>query len=102
MVGILCNASLNEIILRSLESTRISCNLEPSVVLGQMARGQMVHASLVPYRGTKVRLCDATRPDTLAPSPVSLSVRWREPAAVTASAGQKKTLKYKYLPSSSS
>ena len=55
-------------------------------------------ASMVPRRGGKVLVWDATCPDTLAPSHLTLAVK--EAGAVAAEADYKKTLKYMHLDSS--
>ena len=67
------HAALNDILKRTLESP-IPCHLEPSGLFcldGKRPDG----ASIVPWKGRKVLIWDATCPDTLAPSHLRLAVR---------------------------
>ena len=90
------HAALNDIIKRSLESTKVPCHLEPTGLYrsdGKRSDG----ASVVPWRGGKVLVWDATCVDTLAPSHISLAVR--ESGAVAADAELRKKQKYLLLDS---
>ena len=91
------HAAVNNIVKRSLESAKIPCHLEPTGLFrsdGKRSDG----ASIVPWKGGKVLVWDATFPDTLAPSYSTLAVR--EAGAVAADAEYKKTQKYSHLSSS--
>ena len=77
------HAVVNDIVKRSLESAKILCHLEPTGLFrsdGKRPDG----ASIVPWKGGKVLVWDATFPDTLAPSYSTLAVR--EAGAVAADA----------------
>ena len=77
------HAAVNDIVKRSLESAKIPCHLEPTGLFrsdGKRPDG----ASIVPWKGGKVLVWDATCPDTLAPSYSTLAVR--EAGAVAADA----------------
>ena len=90
------HAALNDIIKRSLESAKVPCHLEPTGLYrsdGKRPDG----ASVVPWRGGKVLVWDATCADTLAPSHISLAVR--ESGAVAADAELRKKQKYLLLDS---
>ena len=90
------HAALNDIIKRSLESAKVPCHLEPTGLYrsdGKTPDG----ASVVPWRGGKVLVWDATSADTLAPSHISLAVR--ESGAVAADAELRKKQKYLLLDS---
>ena len=81
---------------RSLESAKIPCHLEPTGLFrsdGKRSDG----ASIVPWKGGKVLVWDATFPDTLAPSYSTLAVR--EAGTVAADAEYKKSQKYSHLSS---
>ena len=81
-------------VTRSLESAKIPCHLEPTGLFrsdGKRSDG----ASIVPWKGGKVLVWDATFPDTLAPSYSTLAVR--EAGAVAADAEYKKSQKYLHL-----
>ena len=90
------HAALNDIIKRSLESAKVPCHLEPTGLYrsdGKRPDG----ASVVPWRGGKVLVWDATCAGTLAPSHISLAVR--ESGAVAADAELQKKQKYLLLDS---
>ena len=68
------HVALNDIVKRTLESIKIPCHLEPSGLFrsdGKRPDG----ASIVPWKGGKVLIWNATCPDTLAPSHLRLAVR---------------------------
>ena len=91
------HAAVNDIVKRSLESAKIPCHLEPTGIFrsdGKRPDG----ASIVPWKGGKVLVWDATCPDTLAPSYSTVAVR--EAGAVAADAEYRKTQKYSRLSSS--
>ena len=80
-----------------MESAKIPCHLEPTGLYrsdGKRPDG----ASIVPWKGGKVLVWDATCPDTLAPSYSRMAVR--EPGAVAADAEYKKIQKYMHFTSS--
>ncbi len=82
------------IIKRSLGTAKIPSHLEPTGLYrpdGKRPDG----ASIVPWKGGKVLVWDATCPDTLAPSYANLATR---EAGVVAE--KKKKAKYSYLESS--
>ena len=88
------HASLNNVIKRVLETAKIPCHLEPSGLYrndGKRPDG----ASMVPWRGGKVLVWDATCADSLAPSYTTLAAR--EARAVAANAEQRKHSKYSHL-----
>ena len=88
------HASLNDIIKRALDSAKVPCHLEPAGLYrsdGKRPDG----ASVVPWRGGKVLVWDATCADTLAPSHSALAIR--EAGAVAASAEQRERTKYLHL-----
>ena len=90
------HAALNDIVKRTLESVKIPCHLEPSGLFrsdGKRPDG----ASIVPWKGRKVLIWDATCPDTLAPSHLSLAVR--EAGAVADDAEFRKMQKYSVVSS---
>ena len=93
------HASINDIIKRSLESAKIPCHLEPTG-LSRSDGKRPDGATIVPWKGGKILVWDATCPDTLAPSHSSLAVR--EAGAVAADAEYKKCQKYIHLASSHS
>ena len=85
------HAALNDIVKRTLESTKIPCHLELSGLFrsnGKRPNG----ATIVPWKGGKVLIWDATCPDTLAPSHLRLAVR--EARVVADDAKFRKTQKY--------
>ena len=91
------HSALNDIVKRTLESIKIPCHLEPSGLF-RSDRKRPDGASIVPWKGGKVLIWDATCPDTLAPSHLRLAVR--EGGAVTDDAKFRKTQKYSNLVSS--
>ena len=91
------HASLNDVVQRSLEFTKIPCHLEPFGLYrsdGKKPDG----ASLVAWKGGKIHVWDVTCSDTLAPSYAFLAVH--EPGAVAVEPEYRKKLKYGILPSS--
>ena len=91
------HAAINDIIKRSLDAAKIPSHLEPTGLYrsdGKRPDG----ASVVPWRGGKVLVWDATCPDTLAPSYANLAAR--EAGAVADEAERKKKAKYAHLESS--
>ena len=90
------HTALNDV-KRTLESVKIPCHLEPSGLFrsdGKRPDG----APIVPWKGGKVLIWDATCLDTLAPSHLRLAVR--EAGAVADDAEFRKTQKYSNLVSS--
>ena len=88
------HAAVNDIIKRTLESAKVPCHLEP-VGLYRSDGKRPDGASVVPWRGGKILVWDATCPDTLAPSHSSMAVR--EAGAVAVDAEYRKELKYSHL-----
>ena len=88
------HAAVNDIVKRSLESAKIPCHLEP-IGLFRSDGKRPDGASIVPWKGGKVLVWDATCPDTLAPSYSTVAVR--EAGAVAADAEYKKTQKYSHI-----
>ena len=88
------HAAVNDIIKRSLESAKVPCHLEP-VGLYRSDGKRPDGASVVPWRGGKILVWDATCPDTLAPSHSLMAVR--EAGAVAVDAEYRKELKYSHL-----
>ena len=87
-------AAINDTIKRSLNAAKIPCLLEPNGLYrpdGKRPDG----ATMVPWRGGKMLVWDATCPDTLAPSYSSLATR--EAGAVAEEAERRKKAKYSHL-----
>ena len=74
---------------RSLDSTKILSHLEPSGLYRSDG------ASIVPWKEGRVLVWDATCPDTLAPS--YLSIATAEAGAVAREAEHRKQVKYSHL-----
>ena len=91
------HAAPNDIVKQTLESIKIPCHLEPSGLFRSDDK-RPDGASIVPWKGGKVLIWDATCPDTLAPSHLRLAVR--EAGAVADDAEFRKTQKYSNLVSS--
>ena len=88
------HATINEVIKRSLGTANISCHLEPTGLYrsdGKRPDGM----SIIPWKRGKVLVWDATCPDTLAPSYITLASR--EAGAVAEEAEKKKRTKYAHL-----
>ena len=68
------HAALNEIIYRSLQSVNVPSHLEPTGLYRSDGRCPD-RISIVPWKCGKCLLCDATTPDTYAPSHHSVAVR---------------------------
>jgi hypothetical protein len=85
---------MNDIIKRSLESAKIPCHLEPTGLYRSDGR-RPDGASVVPWKGGKILVWDATCPDTLAPSHITMAVR--EAGAVAANAEHLKNQRYSHL-----
>ena len=91
------HAAINDIIKRSLDAVKIPNHLEPTGLYrsdGKPPDG----ATIVPWKGGKVLVWDATCPDTLAPFYSTLTVR--EAGAVADEAERKKKVKYAHLENS--
>ena len=91
------HAGVNDVIKRSLDVVQIPSHLEPTGLYrsdGKRPDG----ASVVPWKGGKALVWDATCPDTLAHSYQQISTR--EAGAVAAEAERHKKLKYANLGSS--
>ena len=91
------HAAINDIIKRSLDAVKIPNHLEPTGLYlsdGKRPDG----TTIVPWKGGKVLVWDATCPDTLAPSYSTLAVS--EAGAVADEAERKKKVKYAHLENS--
>ena len=85
------HAGINNVIERSLDAAQIPSRLEPTGLYrtdGKRPDG----ASIVPWKGGRALVWDATCPDTLALSYEQISVR--EAGAVASEAERRKRLKY--------
>ena len=91
------HAALNDILKWTLESAKILCHLEPSGLFRSDGK-RLDGASIVPSKGGRFLIWDATCLDTLAPSHLRLAVR--EAGAVAYDAELRKTQKYSNLTSS--
>ena len=88
------HAAVNDIMKRSLDSVKIPSHLEPSGLYlsdGRRPDG----ASIVLWKEWRVLVWDATCPDTLAPS--YLSIATSEAGAVARKAEHRKQVKYSHL-----
>ena len=88
------HAAINDLIKRSLAAVKIPAHLEPTGISrsdGKRPEG----ATIVPWKGGRVLVWDATCPDTLAPSHITLATR--EAGAVADEAERKKKQKYSSL-----
>ncbi len=87
------HAAVNDVIKRSLGTAGIPCHLEPTGLYryGKQPDG----VSIVPWKGGKVLVWDATCPDTLAPSYANFATR--EARAVAEEAERKNRAKYGHL-----
>ena len=83
------HAAINEVIKRSLGSANIPCHLEPTGLY--RSDGKWPDGSLIPWKRGKVLVWDATCPDTLVPSYITLA------GAVAEKAEKKKRTKYAHL-----
>ena len=90
------HAPINNIIKHSLESAKVPCHLEP-VELYRSDSKIPDGASVIPWKGGKVLVLDATSscPDTLAPSHLSMAVR--EAGEVAEDVEYRKKRKYSHL-----
>ena len=91
------HGAVNDVVKRSLEAAKIPSHLEPTDIYrsdGKRPDG----ASIVPWKGGRVLVWDATCPDTLAPSYSALATR--EAGAVAAEMERRKKAKYSHLDSS--
>ena len=91
------HAALNDLIKRALDTAKIPCHLEPTGLYradGKRPDG----VSIVPWKGGKVLVWNATCPDTLASSYSDLSSR--EVGAAAEEAERKKKAKYAHLEAS--
>ena len=92
------HAAVNDIVKRSLDSPKIPSHLEPSGLYRSDGR-RPDGASIVPWKKGRVLVWDATCPDTLAPS--YLSIATAEAGAVAREAEHRKQVKYSHLEDSS-
>ena len=90
------HASINNIIKRSLDSLKIPSHLEPSG-LYRSDEKRPDGATIIPWQKGKILVWDATCPNTLAPSHLSLAIR--EGGAVASNAENRKQAKYPHLDS---
>ena len=88
------HAAVNDIVKRSLDSARIPSHLEPSGLFRSDGR-RPDGASIVPWKEGKILVWDATCPDTLAPSYVSIASA--EAGAVAREAEHRKQAKYCHI-----
>ena len=88
------HAAVNDIVKRSLDSARIPSHLEPSGLFRSDGR-RPDGASIVPWKEGKILVWDATCPDTLAPSYVSIASA--EAGAVAREAEHRKQAKYCHM-----
>ena len=89
-----CHTTVNDLIKRSLASTKISAHLEP-VGICQADGRRPDGASVMPWRSGRVLVWDATCPDTFAPS--HLQFADMEAGAVADLAERRKRVKYTEL-----
>ena len=88
------HAAINDLIKRSLATVKIPAHLEPTGISqsdGKWPDG----ATIVPWKGGRVLVWDTTRPDTFAPSHITLATR--EAGAVADEAEWRKKQKYSSL-----
>ena len=88
------HAAINDLIKRSLAAVKIPAHLEPTGISrsdGKRPDG----ATIVPWKGGRVLVWDATCPDTFAPSHITLATR--EAGAVADEAERRKKQKYSSL-----
>ena len=88
------HAAVNDIMKRSLDSAKIPSHLEPSGLYRSDGR-RPDGASIVPWKEGRVLVWDATCPDTLAPS--YLSIATAEAGAVAREAEHRKQVKYSHF-----
>ena len=88
------HAAVNDIVNRSLDLAKIPSHLEPSGLYRSDGR-RPDGASIVPWMERRVLVWDATCPDTLAPS--YLSIATAEAGAVAREAEHQKQVKYSHL-----
>ena len=88
------HAAVNDIVKRSLDSARIPSHLELSGLYRSDVR-RPDGASIVPWKERKVLVWNATCPDTLAPS--YLTIASAEAGAVARKAEHQKQMKYFHL-----
>ena len=88
------HAVINDIIKRSLNSVTIPCHIEPARLYRSVGK-RPDGASVLTWKGERVLVWDATCPDTLAPSHLSMAVK--EAGAVTHDAEYRKKQKYSHL-----
>ena len=85
------HSAVNYIIKRAMDSAKIPSHLEP-VGLYRCDGKRPDGTTMVPWKEGRVLVWDATCPDTLAPSHITLAAR--EGGAVAADAEYRKRLKY--------
>jgi len=88
------HAAINDIVRRSLASAKVPSHLEPSGLYRSDGR-RPDGATIVPWKRGKGLVWDATCPDTMAPSYISLATS--EAGAVAEEAERKKRVKYAHL-----
>ena len=88
------HSAVNYIIKRAMDSAKIPSHLEP-VGLYRCDGKRPDGSTMVPWKEGRVLVWDATCPDTLAPSHITLAAR--EGGAVAADAEHRKRLKYTHL-----
>ena len=88
------HAAINDLIKRSLAAVKIPAHLEPTGI--SRSDGKRPHgATIVPWKGRRVLVWDATCPYTFAPSHITLATR--EAGAVADEAERRKKQKYSSL-----
>ena len=88
------HAAINDLIKRSLAAVKIPAHLEPTGI--SRSDGKRPYgATIVPWKGGRVLVWDATCPDTFALSHITLATR--EAGAVADEAERKKKQKYSSL-----
>ena len=88
------HSAVNDIIKRAMDSAKIPSHLEP-VGLYRCDGKRPDGTTMVPWKEGRVLVWDATCPDTLAPSHITLAAR--EGGTVAADAEHRKRLKYTHL-----
>ena len=87
-------AAINDLIKRSLAAVKIPAHLEATGISRSDGK-QPDGATIVPWKGGRALVWDATCPDTFAPSHITLAMR--EASAVANGAEQRKKQKYSSL-----